>query len=54
MNCPKCNQEITHLGEHTYEEFEVEGEGTIKNYICENAKCNIDDVYIFIPTNQKF
>ena len=49
MTCPQCSQNLTWQGEHDYEDYALEGEGIIGNYICVNQECGVDDVYIFTP-----
>ena len=38
MNCWHCNSEVIWGGDHTYEDYAMEGEGIVSNYSCSN--CN--------------
>jgi hypothetical protein len=49
MKCPQCTQLIKWQEQHEYEDYGIEGEGIIGNYICQNEECAVDDVYIFTP-----
>ena len=49
MNCPQCSEVLILQEEHDYDDFEIEEDGIIGKYTCENTKCEVDDVYIFTP-----
>ena len=38
MNCWHCNSEVIWGGDHTYEDYCMEGEGIVTNLSC--SKCN--------------
>ena len=49
MKCPQCAERMNWQEEHEYEDFMLEGDGTIAIYNCINDDCIVDDVYIFRP-----
>jgi len=51
MRCPQCSQILIWQSDFEYEEWFIEGEGVVGTYACVNEECNVDDVYIFTPTD---
>jgi hypothetical protein len=49
MKCPQCTNTMIWQSEFDYEDYGIEGEGIIGTYVCQNDKCNVEDVYIFTP-----
>jgi len=39
MECSICKKELIWGGDHTYEDFGIEGEGTVSNFSCPNTDC---------------
>ena len=51
MKCPQCGELLIWIEDNTYEEHGIEESGIIGVYLCENSSCDVDDVYIFTPTD---
>jgi hypothetical protein len=49
MKCPQCQEPITWREDHDYDEHDLEGDGVISVFICDNDNCNVEDIYIFRP-----
>jgi hypothetical protein len=47
MKCPNCNSNLIWGGDHSYEDYGVDGDGIVGNYTCSNNKCDVEDVYIY-------
>lgn len=47
MKCPKCNSDLGWGGDHSYEDYGIEGDGIVSNYTCVNHKCDVEDVLIY-------
>ena len=52
MNCPKCNKELLWGGDHTYEDYEEEGEGIVSNNTCNNEDCDVEEVIIYTKIDE--
>ena len=46
-SCPNCNKELLWGGDHTYEDYGLEGDGMVTNCTCHNEECDITDVLIY-------
>jgi hypothetical protein len=53
MNCYECNEELIWGGDHTYEDYGVEGEGIIANLSCQNDSCGVEQVLVYIADKDK-
>lgn len=51
MKCPKCEQNLKWHSDCDFQDFGIEEEGIISLYECENDKCDITDIKIYISTN---
>jgi hypothetical protein len=47
MKCPKCNSDLRWGGDHSYEDYGIEGDGIVSNYTCGKQKCDVEDVLIY-------
>jgi len=47
MICPDCKKEIRWGGDHSYEDYGLEGEGIVSNYTCSNELCSVTDILIY-------
>ena len=48
MNCWHCNVELIWGGDHTYEDYGMEGEGIVSNLSCPRENCNAS-VEVYLP-----
>jgi len=46
MKC-NCKKDLVWGGDHSYEDYGLEGEGIVSNYSCSNDKCSVEDVVIY-------
>lgn len=53
MKCPKCNDSLIWGGDHSYEDYGLEGEGIVSNHTCYNKKCSVDTVLIYESASAK-
>ena len=47
MICNNCNKELIWGGDHSYEDYALEGEGIVSNYTCANPLCNGETIIIY-------
>ena len=47
MICNNCNEELIWGGDHSYEDYGLEGEGIVSNYTCANPLCNVETIIIY-------
>lgn len=47
MNCPRCNKEVIWGGDHSYEDYGLEGEGIVSNISCPNDDCSVETILIY-------
>ena len=45
--CIECNGELICLGNHTYEDYGLEGEGVVSNYSCIDESCPVEMVLVY-------
>ena len=45
MNCWHCKSELIWGGDHTYEDYGMEGEGIVSNLSCPN--CPVEQVLVY-------
>ena len=45
MECPSCNKDLNHGGNHEVEDNEESN--IVSNYSCNNEECNIDMILIY-------
>jgi len=42
MKCWHCNSEVIWGGDHSYEDYDIEGEGIVSNFSCSNDSCDTE------------
>ena len=47
MECSICKKELIWGGDHTYEDYDIDGEGTVSNFSCPNTDCEVEEVLIY-------
>ena len=45
MKCYHCNTEVIWGGDHSYEDYGIEGEGIVSNLHCPKCYCVVDVYY---------
>ena len=45
--CIECNIELVWGGDHTYEDYGLEGEGIVSNYSCIDESCPVEMVLVY-------
>ena len=45
--CPSCHKEMIWGGDHTFEDYSIEGDGIVTNCYCNNYDCNVTDILIY-------
>jgi len=53
MRCPKCNSPLIWGGDHSYEDYGLEGDGIVSNYTCHEDRCTVDTVVVY-ESNEMF
>ena len=52
MKCIKCKHEMLLADERSYYDYNIEGkEGFVQEWWCENEKCEIDKIQLYIEEN---
>ena len=52
MKCPKCNSPLIWGGDHSYEDYGLEGEGIVSNHTCYNTSCTVETVLLYDNLNK--
>lgn len=47
MKCTNCETEIIWGGDHSYEDYGLEGEGIVSNYSCPNDDCSVESILTY-------
>ena len=47
MACPECGEKLLWGGDHSYEDYGIEGDGIVTNTTCKNEDCDVEDVLIY-------
>ena len=47
MNCWHCKKELIWGGDHSYEDYGMDGEGIVSNLSCPNDECGVDLVIVY-------
>lgn len=47
MDCWHCNTELIWGGDHTYEDYGMDGDGIVTNLSCPNDECGVDTVLVY-------
>ncbi len=50
MKCWHCGSDVIWGGDHTYEDYGIEGEGIVSNLSCSNCKA---DYLIYLPIEEE-
>tara|TARA_R100000541_G_scaffold51528_1_gene59037 strand:- start:725 stop:880 length:156 start_codon:yes stop_codon:yes gene_type:complete len=45
--CTNCKTEIIWLGDHSYEDYRLEDEGIVSNYLCPNDECSVESILTY-------
>jgi hypothetical protein len=53
MNCYGCNGELIWGGDHTYEDYGMEGDGMVTNLSCPNDDCDVEMVLVYTSNEKK-
>jgi hypothetical protein len=51
MKCYHCDSELIWGGDHTYEDYGMEGDGVVSNLSCPNEKCTVESVLVYSLLN---
>lgn len=46
MKCT-CGTDLIWGGDHTYEEYCMDGDGMVTNYSCPNDECDVETVLVY-------
>jgi hypothetical protein len=47
MNCYVCDSKLIWGGDHSYEDYGLEGEGIVTNLSCSNGDCSCESVLVY-------
>jgi hypothetical protein len=48
MKCWHCNEELIWGGDDSFEDWGLDGEGIVSNFVCSNEKCEVT-VFVHLP-----
>ena len=51
MNC-SCGDDLVWGGDHSYEDYGLEGDGIVSNLSCSNNDCEVEVVYVYKSFNK--
>ena len=51
MKCTECSKDLIWGGDHTYEDYGLEGNGIVTNCSCPNEDCDVEQVLIYKTIN---
>ncbi len=47
MKCPSCDNELIWGGDHSYDDYGMDGEGVVSNSSCPEIKCDVESILIY-------
>ncbi len=47
MDCWHCNTELIWGGDHSYEDYGIDGDGIVTNLSCPNEECGVEQVLVY-------
>ena len=47
MKCTECGEKLIWGGDHTYEDYCLEGDGIVTNCSCPNENCDVEQILIY-------
>ncbi len=47
IKCSMCGKELLWGGDHSYEDYILEGEGIVSNYSCTDEDCSVETILIY-------
>tara|TARA_R110002020_G_scaffold22078_4_gene74731 strand:+ start:7869 stop:8024 length:156 start_codon:yes stop_codon:yes gene_type:complete len=47
MKCPSCGNELIWGGDHSYDDYGMDGEGVVSNSSCPEIKCDVESILIY-------
>ena len=53
MNCWHCSMDLIWGGDHTYEDYCMEGDGIVSNLTCPNDDCGVETVLVYCNLDDK-
>ena len=53
MNCYVCDSKLIWGGDHSYEDYGLEGEGIVTNLSCSNGDCSCESVLVYDRHNDE-
>lgn len=45
--CTDCEKTLIWGGDHSYEDYSIEGESIVSNYTCPNENCEVETLLIY-------
>ena len=48
MNCWHCKKKLIWGGDHTYEDYGMDGDGVVTNLSCPNEDCGVENVFVYM------
>jgi hypothetical protein len=49
--CIECSSDLIWGGDHTYEDYGLEGEGIVSNYSCSKEICTTEMILVYTKIN---
>ena len=53
MNCMHCKSNLTWGGDHTYEDYGMDGDGIVSKLTCPNDNCGVETVLVYCSLDNK-
>ena len=53
MNCWHCKGVLIWGGDHTYEDYGMDGDGIVTNLSCPNDDCGVETVLVYCSLDDK-
>ena len=53
MNCMHCKSNLIWGGDHTYEDYGMDGDGIVSNLTCPNDNCGVETVLVYCSCDNK-
>jgi hypothetical protein len=47
MDCYACESKLIWGGDHTYEDYGIDGDGMVTNLSCSNEDCDVESVLVY-------
>ena len=52
MNCWHCKSELIWGGDHSYEDYCIDGDGIVSNLSCSDDECGVETILVYYKIDE--